>query len=56
MSQPGHVIAIDLHEPETLDEDIAVCYGKCEAKLGLVPNVLPSVWLPWAARPMRVTL
>ena len=51
MSQPGHIIALDLHEPETLDEDMAVYYEKCEAKLGLVPNVIRAY--AWNQKKLR---
>lgn len=51
MSQPSHVIALDLHEPETLDEDLAVYYEKCMAKLGLVPNVIRAY--AWNQKKLR---
>ena len=51
MSQPGHVIALDLHEPKTLDEDIAVYYEKCQVKLGFVPNVIRAY--AWNQKKLR---
>ena len=40
MPQPEHIIRIDLPDQEGLDADILKYFGKCEEKLGLVPNVL----------------
>lgn len=42
MSQPKHVIALDLPEPKRkdLDPDIQKYFAKCDEKLGFVPNVL----------------
>lgn len=41
-SKPQPIIALNIPLPETaaLDEDIQAYFGKCEEKLGLVPNVL----------------
>ncbi|TVQ52800.1 MAG: alkylhydroperoxidase [Rhodobacteraceae bacterium] len=38
MSEP--VTALDLPEADPLPEDVAALFAKCEAKLGLTPNVL----------------
>jgi len=38
--QPDHVVKIPLPDQDTLPEDIATYFAKCEEKLGLVPNVL----------------
>jgi uncharacterized peroxidase-related enzyme len=35
-----HPIALDLPPADPLDPDIAAYFGKCEEKLGLIPNVL----------------
>jgi uncharacterized peroxidase-related enzyme len=42
MSQPKHIHALDLPEPKRgdLDPDIQKYFGKCDEKLGFVPNVL----------------
>jgi uncharacterized peroxidase-related enzyme len=32
--------ALDLAPPDPLPEDIAVLFGKCQEKLGMIPNVL----------------
>jgi uncharacterized peroxidase-related enzyme len=40
MPQPDHVVRIPLPDQQTLDADILKYFGKCEEKLGLVPNVL----------------
>lgn len=42
MPQPEHVVRIELPEPETLDADIMKYFGKCDEKLGFVPNVLKA--------------
>lgn len=43
MPQPGHIVKIALPEPDNLDEDIKKYFGKCQEKLGLVPNVLRAL-------------
>ena len=40
MPQPNHIVQIPLPDPETLAEDISKYFGKCEEKLGIIPNVL----------------
>ena len=40
MPQPDHIVKIPLPSQDTLADDILTYYGKCEHKLGLVPNVL----------------
>jgi uncharacterized peroxidase-related enzyme len=42
MSQPNHIIALNLPEPKRkdLDPDIQKYFAKCDEKLGFVPNVL----------------
>ena len=40
MPQPDHIVKIPLPDQDALSEDILTYYGKCEHKLGLVPNVL----------------
>ncbi|HSK30443.1 MAG TPA: peroxidase-related enzyme [Candidatus Limnocylindria bacterium] len=40
MPQPSHIVRIPLPEQETLDPDLLKYFGKCQEKLGLVPNVL----------------
>jgi uncharacterized peroxidase-related enzyme len=42
MSQPAYVTALDIPLPERseLPEDIQKYFGKCDQKLGMVPNVL----------------
>jgi uncharacterized peroxidase-related enzyme len=47
MPQPSHIVRIDL--PETVDDDIAAYFAKCEEKLALVPNVLKA----YTARPEK---
>lgn len=44
MSQPDHITALDLPIPERhqLPEEVQKYFGKCDAKLGLVPNVLQA--------------
>ena len=47
MSQPDHITALDLNEPEVLDADLEKYYAKCMEKLGLVPNVIRAyAWHP----------
>lgn len=36
------IIALDLPTSDPLDEDISAYFGKCEEKLGMVPNVLKA--------------
>jgi len=40
MPQPDHVTALALEEPKQLEPDIAKYFGKCEEKIGFVPNVV----------------
>jgi uncharacterized peroxidase-related enzyme len=40
MPQPDHIVKIPLPDQNTLAEDILKYFGKCEEKLGLIPNVL----------------
>jgi uncharacterized peroxidase-related enzyme len=40
MTQPDYVMALNLPEPDVLDDDLAAYFQKCRDKLGLVPNVL----------------
>lgn len=40
MPQPNHVVRVALPEQDSLDPDTLKYFGKCEEKLGLVPNVL----------------
>ena len=44
MSQPDHITALDLPIPERhqLPEDVQKYFGKCDEKLGMVPNVLAA--------------
>ncbi|MCL5776553.1 peroxidase-related enzyme [Limibaculum sp. FT325] len=42
--------ALDLVLPDPLPEDVAELFGKCQAKLGLVPNVLVA----YAHRPEKL--
>jgi uncharacterized peroxidase-related enzyme len=42
MSQPKHVIALDLPPAAQFDPDMAKYFAKCQEKLGLVPNVLKA--------------
>lgn len=44
MSQPDHITALDLPIPERhqLPEDVQKYFGKCDEKLGMVPNVLTA--------------
>ncbi len=44
MSQPKHITALDLPIPERhqLPEDVQKYFGKCDEKLGMVPNVLAA--------------
>ena len=44
MSQPDHITALDLplRDETELDEDLAEYFGKCNSKLGFVPNVLKT--------------
>ena len=39
-SQPPHVTALELSPADPLPPDIAELFGKCQEKLGLIPNVL----------------
>ena len=40
MPQPDHIVKIPIPDQDTLAEDILKYFGKCEEKLGLIPNVL----------------
>ena len=40
MPQPDHIVKIPLPDQDTLAEDILKYFGKCEEKLGFIPNVL----------------
>lgn len=44
MPQPTHIIALDLRLPpaEELPEDLAKYFAICDAKLGMIPNVLQA--------------
>ena len=42
--------ALDLPLPDPLPEDVAELFGKCQAKLGLIPNVLVA----YAHRPEKL--
>lgn len=44
MSQPDHITALELPVPERhqLPADVQKYFGKCDEKLGMVPNVLTS--------------
>jgi uncharacterized peroxidase-related enzyme len=44
MPQPTHIIALDLRLPPTeeLPEDLAKYFAICDAKLGMIPNVLQA--------------
>jgi uncharacterized peroxidase-related enzyme len=42
MPQPDHIVKIPLPDQDTLAEDILKYFGKCEEKLGLIPNVLSA--------------
>ncbi|MBS97405.1 MAG: alkylhydroperoxidase [Oceanospirillaceae bacterium] len=44
MSQPDHITALELPIPERdqLPEDVRKYFGKCDEKLGMVPNVLKA--------------
>ena len=42
MSQPKHVIALDLPPAPKFDPDMEKYFAKCQEKLGLVPNVLKA--------------
>ena len=44
MSQPTHITALDLPIPErdALPEEVQKYFGKCDEKLGMVPNVLAA--------------
>ncbi len=48
-SQLIHPTALKLSLPEPLPEDIQVFFGKCQSKLGLIPNVL----IAFAHRPAK---
>ncbi|CAK0747833.1 Alkyl hydroperoxide reductase AhpD [Azospirillaceae bacterium] len=54
MSQSDHdsnmVMALSTPDPETLDEDLQKFFGKCQEKLGLIPNVLKS----YSLRPRKL--
>lgn len=51
MTQPDYVMALDLPEPDPLDDDLAAYYQKCRDKLGLVPNVLRAT--SWNQKKLR---
>ncbi len=40
MPQPDHIVKVALPDQDRLDADIQKYFGKCQDKLGLVPNVL----------------
>jgi len=40
MTDTSRAMALDIEPLETLDEDIAAYFNKCEEKLGMIPNVL----------------
>ena len=40
MPQPSHIVRVPLPDQETLEPDLLKYLGKCQEKLGLVPNVL----------------
>ncbi|MBP0049687.1 peroxidase-related enzyme [Marinobacterium sp. AK62] len=44
MSQPDHITALELPVPERhqLPDDVQKYFGKCDEKLGMVPNVLTA--------------
>jgi uncharacterized peroxidase-related enzyme len=44
MSQPTHITALDLPIPErdALPDEVQKYFGKCDEKLGMVPNVLAA--------------
>lgn len=50
MPQPDHIVRVALPAAETYDDDTRKYFGKCEEKLGMVPNVL----LAYTARPEKL--
>lgn len=49
MSQPDHIVRLELPPEDALDEDIQAYFAKCEEKLGMIPNVLRA----YTARPEK---
>jgi uncharacterized peroxidase-related enzyme len=50
MPQPGHISALGVPDPATLDEDLKAVWAKCVEKLGFVPNVLST----YSLKPQRL--
>jgi uncharacterized peroxidase-related enzyme len=49
MPQPDHIVRVALPADEALDADTRKYFGKCQEKLGMVPNVLRA----YTARPSK---
>ena len=50
MPQPGHISALGVPDPETLDDDLKTVWAKCVEKLGFVPNVFST----YSLKPRRL--
>jgi uncharacterized peroxidase-related enzyme len=50
MPQPGHISALGVPDPSSLDDDLKVIWDKCVEKLGFVPNVYST----YSLKPQRL--
>ena len=50
MPQPGHISALGVPDPDTLDDDLKTVWAKCVEKLGFVPNVFST----YSLKPRRL--
>ncbi len=50
MPQPGHISALGVPDPDTLDDDLKAVWAKCVEKLGFVPNVFST----YSLKPRRL--
>lgn len=50
MPQPDHISKLGVPDPTGLDEDLKAIWGKCQDKLGFVPNVFGA----YSLKPQRL--
>ena len=50
MPQPGHISALGVPDPSSLDDDLQAIWKKCVDKLGFVPNVFST----YSLKPKRL--
>jgi uncharacterized peroxidase-related enzyme len=50
MPQPGHISALGVPDPSSLDDDLKAVWDKCVEKLGFVPNVYST----YSLKPQRL--